>query len=114
MQYVQPGLTALGSERLPQYTGEHMGFLIFERVLTVTESFVSGYCSQSIFLASTVFFHGGADGLGHVWAISCVGGQSMPEFLGLAFRDEICGKLRAWAQLRIVVAGIPEGIMVLY
>lgn len=50
-------LTALGSERLPQYTGEHMGFLIFERVLTVTESFVSGYCSQSIFLALTTCFH---------------------------------------------------------
>jgi len=50
-------LTALGSERFPQYAGEHMGFLILERVLTVTESFVSGYRSQSVFLARTTCFH---------------------------------------------------------
>ena len=50
-------LTALGSERLPQYTGEHSGLFIFERVLTVTESFVSGYRSQSMFLALTTCFH---------------------------------------------------------
>lgn len=50
-------LTALGSDKFPQYAGEHMGFLILVRVLTVIDSFVSGYFSKSVFLALTTCFH---------------------------------------------------------
>lgn len=39
------GLTALGSDKFPQYAGEQIGFLILARVLTVIDSFVSGYFS---------------------------------------------------------------------
>jgi hypothetical protein len=49
-------LTAFGSDRLPQYAGEQIGFVILVRVLTVTDSFVSGYLTQSVPLAMTTCF----------------------------------------------------------
>jgi hypothetical protein len=49
-------LTAFGSDRLPQYAGEQIGSVILVRVLTVTESLVSGYLTQSVPLAMTTCF----------------------------------------------------------
>lgn len=49
-------LTALGSDRLPQYAGEQKGFSILPRVLTVMDNFVSGYLAQSVPLALTTCF----------------------------------------------------------
>jgi hypothetical protein len=50
-------LTALGSDKLPQYAGEQIGFFILIRAFTVMDNLVSGYRSQSMFLALTTCFH---------------------------------------------------------